>query len=291
MIPKSCKVADVHGMLLTLDEAEKESTSHEHHEVGPFSVFSVGPASPGSGRKASRHIDGVADDIAAEASLHTVNDDCSVPVTINEEVCLNMGPEVSDNEIEEDIEVVAQVSNCLFDHPTSSTLVQVELTTNLFSDKVTRELMYNYVNIVADLLQPASHFQNPYKSIYVPNALVGSADSLAGVGLLESSHSNIAVFHAILSVSAFHLRGTDALPDRAMYDKLGRLHRCKAFQHLQKALLDELDREDHRAAMSAMMSLVSSDVRHLINFGTLQLTVCIADGWRHDRVLDSPRRM
>lgn len=120
--------------------------------------------------------------------------------------------------------------------------------------------MYNYITVVADLLQPASHYQNPYKSIYVPNALIGSPDSLTGVATSELSHSNVAVFHGILSVSAFHLRGTDTSPERAVFDKLGRLHRGKALEHLQKALLDELDRSDHHVAMSAMMSLVSSDV-------------------------------
>ena len=78
--------------------------------------------------------------------------------------------------------------------------------------------------------------------------------------MLEPSHSNIAVFHEILSVSAIHLRGTDASSDRIVFDKLGRLHQGKAFEHLQKALLDELDRSDHDVAMSAMMPLVSSDV-------------------------------
>ena len=276
-------------MLVTLDEVEKGPTFHKNHEIGPFSVFTMSHATSASGRKESRDTEFA--NIAAETAMRFVNSSCSVPVALDEDGSLEMGFELSDKSFKGDIEVLVQDSTCSLEGPTLSSPIPLEFMTNLFSDKVTRELMYNYVNIVADLLQPASHFRNPYKSIYVPNALIGSAESLTGVGLLEPSHSNVAVFHAILSVSAFNLRGTEALPDRVVYDNLGRLHRCKAFKHLQKALLDELDREDYHAVMSAMMCLVSSDVSYLVGARIFQLTVCVADGWRYDRVLDSPRRM
>jgi hypothetical protein len=246
-------------MLVTLDEAEKESISYVDHGVGPFSVFPVDRSSTATQKRTSR--DPPADsESTLEASVPYEDNDYSVPVTLNEEVCFKMMPEIPGGSLDEDLEIVAQTSSFNQNGSTITSLLDLELRTQFFSDKATRELMHNYITTVADLLQPASHYQNPYKSIYVPNALIGSADSIGGVGMLERSHNNVAVFHAILSVSAFHLRGTDASPDRVVFDKLGRLHRGKALEHLQIALLDELDRSDHNAAMSAMMSLVSSDV-------------------------------
>lgn len=259
-IPTSYKVADIHEMLVTLDEAEKESALCLGHGVGPFSVFPAGRVSSTISRKSvSRDSSSLSDIPGAIVSYEDT--DYSVPVNVDEEMYFNMFRRtLAENCQEDDLEIVAQTSTFDQNSSTMSWLFDFELRTTSFSDKTTRELMYNYITTVADLLQPASHYQNPYKSIYVPNALIGSSDSLVGVGMLEPSHSNVAVFHAILSVSAFHLRGTDTCPERIVFDKLGRLHRGKAFEHLQKALLDELDRSDHHAAMSAMLSLVSSDV-------------------------------
>jgi hypothetical protein len=245
-------------MLVGLNEAEREWGIHKNHEIGPFSVFSTNRALSDSKECASRDINSSGPP-AVETTLYCDNSDTSITDLI-EEISFDMDLAIETEDPPMDIELIDQSSTVLSDSSTFLHLFDLELRTHLFSDKTTRELMHNYINVVADLLQPANHSQNPYKSIYVPTAMVGSAESLGGVGMLEASHSNVAVFHALLSVSAFHLRGTDSLPERAVFDKLGRLHRGKAFESLQIALLDELDRSDHHAAISAMLSLVSSDV-------------------------------
>jgi hypothetical protein len=238
-------------MLVELDEAEKKSGFHKTHEIGPFSVFSAKYARSRSSGNKSRDTHSLCEVPIVE--MYREDSVSSDLASLCGEVYFDTQLDLSTESFSQDIEIVDRTSDfpCCLD---------LELRTNFFSDNTTRELMYNYINVVADLLQPASHYQNPYKSIYVPTALVGSSDSLGGMGMLEPSPSNVAVFHAILSVSAFHLRGTENLPERTIFDKLGRLHRGKAFKSLQKALLDELDSSDHHAAISAMMSLVSSDV-------------------------------
>jgi arginine metabolism regulation protein II len=54
----------------------------------------------------------------------------------------------------------------------------------MYSDTTTAELMDNYIHVVADLLQPAHHTQNPYLSLYVPKAMEAAAAGLfIGVGV------------------------------------------------------------------------------------------------------------
>ena len=246
-------------MLDTLDEAERESALHEchkSHKSGPFSIFFT--LSNPRERISCDNI--CVEDLVAETPQHCEVSNCSALIATDGEVSLHINLQLP---TEDSARVGKFVDNTLSVQPPRSDLphsLDLELRTHFFSDKATQELMHNYVNVVADLLQPASHYQNPYKSIYVPTALVGSIDGLGGCGAFEATHSNAAVFHAILSVSAFHLRGTNTTAERATFDELGRLHRGKALKSLQIALLDELDKSDHHAAMSAMMSLVSSDV-------------------------------
>lgn len=120
------------------------------------------------------------------------------------------------------------------------------------------ELMDNYISVVADLLQPTRHSQNPYKSIYFPQAIASPSGITVGVSDSMSS-SRTALFHALLSVSAFHLyrRKTD---NREKYEKLGRLHRAKAIKSLQKALTSGYIAKDKCTTMSAMLSMASIDV-------------------------------
>lgn len=97
--------------------------------------------------------------------------------------------------------------------------------------------MKNYVLNVADVLPPLPHPESPYASVYVPNALVGAADLVFGVGDLGTDlpSSNVAVFYALLATSAFQLRGSGGRTDSG-FDLIGRSFRAKAYASLQKAL-------------------------------------------------------
>ena len=173
----SYKVVDIHEMLVTLDEVAKESFLCLDHGVGVFSVFPAGRVSPTISRESiSRDSLSLSD--TPEAIVSYVNTGYSIPVNIDEEMYFNMIPRtLAENCQEDDLEIIAQTSTFDPNSSTMSRLFDLELRTTFFSDKTTGELMYNYITTVADLLQPASHYQNPYKSIYVPNALIGSSDS------------------------------------------------------------------------------------------------------------------
>ncbi|EAW11079.1 Zn(II)2Cys6 transcription factor [Aspergillus clavatus NRRL 1] len=139
----------------------------------------------------------------------------------------------------------------------------LELTTiapemSLYIDTDVAELMDNYIHVVADLLQPARHTQNPYRSIYVPRAMEAAASGwVVGVGG-TSSQGGTALFHALLAVSAFHMHQNQ--PDIPRYQRLGRLHRLKAVESLQKSLAEGESAADYHTTMSAMLSMVSIDL-------------------------------
>lgn len=108
---------------------------------------------------------------------------------------------------------------------------------SIFQDPVIDRLMKNYVLNVADVLPPLPHPESPYASVYVPNALVGAANLVFGVGDLGTDlpSSNVAVFYALLATSAFQLRGSVGRTDSG-FDLIGRSFRAKAYASLQKAL-------------------------------------------------------
>jgi arginine metabolism regulation protein II len=128
--------------------------------------------------------------------------------------------------------------------------------------------MDNYINNVAPLLQPMPHPQNIYSSLYVPNALLGSAKLRAG--LARGSSGQVAIFFSLLATSAFNVRGTNTA---SSFDEVGRSLRLKAFDWLQMALeeLPELDRgksdvsrsaisQMYESAISAILTLITADV-------------------------------
>lgn len=118
------------------------------------------------------------------------------------------------------------------------------------------ELMHNYIHVVADLLQPTHHSQNPYRSLYVPKAMDAAAASLL-VGVSGTpSHVGTALLHALLAVSAFHMHRH--CPSESRYNQ-GRLHRLKAIESLQLSITG--GDIDFHTTMSAMLSMVSIDVR------------------------------
>ncbi|KAL3451365.1 fungal-specific transcription factor domain-containing protein [Aspergillus insuetus] len=128
----------------------------------------------------------------------------------------------------------------------------------MYSDTTTAELMDNYIHVVADLLQPAHHTQNPYLSLYVPKAMeAAAAGLLIGVGG-SPSQAGTALFHALLAVSAFHMHRHR--PEQVRYSRKGRMHRLKAIEGLQRSLAEpEMDTDCH-TIMSAMLSMASIDL-------------------------------
>lgn len=154
------------------------------------------------------------------------------------------------------------------------------LSQNCYMDNDHMELIHHYFHAVADLLQPAQHTRNPYKSIYFPRAIIALA---AGI-YAKPTFSNSALFHALLSVSAFHLHRRTA--GEVHYEKIGRLHRLKAVKYLQEAL--KHGSADEYTTMSAMLSLASTDLMeggmtefwiHLDGSQRLQSAVLAKETW------------
>lgn len=150
---------------------------------------------------------------------------------------------------------------------------------SIFEDPVIDRLMKNYVLNVANVLPPLPHPDSPYASVYVPNAMVGAASLIFGVGDLGTNlpSSNVAIFYALLATSAFQLRGSGVRSDSG-FDLIGRSFRAKAFASLQKAL-EELPvqsrnyplTESHQSQvthfetlLSAMLAFSSMDVGALL---------------------------
>lgn len=129
---------------------------------------------------------------------------------------------------------------------------------SLYVDSTMAELMHNYIHVVADLLQPARHKHNPYRSLYIPKAIEAAAGSLFVGATGESSHAGTALFHALLTVSASHLHRHR--PENSQYGRLGRMYRIKAIASLQLSLTEPDEARNCNTIMSAMLSMVSVDV-------------------------------
>ncbi|TVY52071.1 Arginine metabolism regulation protein II [Lachnellula cervina] len=135
-------------------------------------------------------------------------------------------------------------------------------------------LIDNYRQNVAPLLLPYFLQDNPYSSIYIPNALIGARDILENTTAVDhhTPLGNVAMFYALLATSSFHLRGVRDGGSYYQFDVLGRFFRDKAFQCLRKSLLDA-GKEKHSyldqgngstsyadCIMGAMLTLVTTDV-------------------------------
>lgn len=157
-----------------------------------------------------------------------------------------------------------ELVSSLLDHSTSSLIPlspYLGLSLPLFHDSDTSMLMYHYMNHVAELLQPVLHPQNPWRTTYFRFALEGCSDAGSRQTSLSLSTSKVstAIFHGVLSSAAFHLR--NATVDSNMYHKLGLQHRAKALQALNAALALPQDSQLYTVYLTAMLSLVTIDVR------------------------------
>lgn len=132
--------------------------------------------------------------------------------------------------------------------------------------------MEYYVLNVTGILPPLVHFDNPYYTMFVPEALQG-AQLLKYSWSARPSHSpaHIAVMNIVLSIAAFHCREMGPA-NSASFDAVGRSLRAKAIRLLQQALTaiscENPDsaiataqaHESVESIMSAIYTLIVSDV-------------------------------
>jgi len=129
----------------------------------------------------------------------------------------------------------------------------------LYKDTQAGLLMHHYANIITNLLQPIQHDSNIYRCVYVPNALAGSTELIMGISDQHSAPSSMAMFHALLSASAFHLRNNTTNEVGKSYNQIGLLHKAKAYQKLQTAVADP-SRSDYETTQNAMLAMITIDV-------------------------------
>ncbi|KAJ5134303.1 hypothetical protein N7526_005668 [Penicillium atrosanguineum] len=121
----------------------------------------------------------------------------------------------------------------------------------------TNLLFHHYSLYVANVLQPLSHIENPYRSLYVPAALEGSVDVLFPAKNVAAS-VRLCIFHSLVATAAFHMSSCN--PAQSGYHKTGILHRQKALRCMQLALAEGASQSSYRHLMVALCSLLTIGV-------------------------------
>jgi hypothetical protein len=147
-------------------------------------------------------------------------------------------------------------------------------------DILVQQLMHNYVHNVATVLQPVVHSGNAYSSIYATQAMAVALKSSKNENEIQhlgpsniALNSKTALLYALLTSSAFFLRGSDRFGEA---DALATSFRLKAQAHLQLALKSLFDPKtssgqsssekslsDYEGVLSVMLTLVTADVSFL----------------------------
>lgn len=111
-----------------------------------------------------------------------------------------------------------------------------------------RSLFHYWVTFLSGLMIPTQCHDNPFRTIFVPLALTRSDRN-------SPSSGNIALLHAIYSVSAFNLARLSPASERLL--TLGTKHHKLALGHLRRNLLhhDESQREAVLATIITMSSI------------------------------------
>jgi hypothetical protein len=126
-----------------------------------------------------------------------------------------------------------------------------------FEDVAVSYLLHHYTIHVADILQPILHPQNPYRGLYIPAALEGALISQMGPqGDKDNVH--VALYHAILASSAFHLWNCDR--SQLKYREIGVRHRHHAFHQLQIAANSSTASSNYRAFLMVILCLLTIGV-------------------------------
>ncbi|KIW64181.1 hypothetical protein PV04_09134 [Phialophora macrospora] len=131
------------------------------------------------------------------------------------------------------------------------------------SNPLVRELLSHYLLRIADISQVINHPQNVFRSIYARYAMQVWTQPLFTTEPRATFSSHQAIFCSIISTAAFHLRGFASRkhPNREFYDRVGRVYRLRALQHLQQAITEpSIHAEAYCAMLSAILTLVNLDV-------------------------------
>ena len=124
------------------------------------------------------------------------------------------------------------------------------------------ELFSHYMLQVADVIQVIGHPHNMFRSVYAQYALQILAHPSMSSTPQTMFASHKAIFCAIISTSAFHLRGLNSheLDRWELYNQIGMAYRLRALQYMRYAIMEPfIDAETHCAKLSAILTLVDLD--------------------------------
>lgn len=125
-------------------------------------------------------------------------------------------------------------------------------------------LLHHYVNHVVDLMTVISTPKGPWKSIHIPRALKGSAE-LAFTG--KTSHACSALFHALLTISAYNLAANHSITGQDLqaqhYREMALRFKARSLTYLKAGLQPNCpvkDRGKYKEVLAVMLSMVTIDV-------------------------------
>lgn len=113
-----------------------------------------------------------------------------------------------------------------------------------------RSLFHYWVTVLSGLMIPTQRHDNPFRTIFVPLALTKPDSNSASSG-------NVALLHAIYSVSAFNLARLSPASERLI--TLGTKHHKLALGHLRRNLMHH-DQSQREAVLATIITMSSIEV-------------------------------
>jgi arginine metabolism regulation protein II len=117
-------------------------------------------------------------------------------------------------------------------------------------------LIHHYTNNIVHLMQPVSHRENPFQTLYLPLAIEGSSFTEIDQDSEGISPATVAVFHSLLCSAATNLQGLGSRDSGLQ--QLAYRHKERALNALRNSLARKVGR--YKDLMVAILSLVSVDV-------------------------------
>lgn len=108
-----------------------------------------------------------------------------------------------------------------------------------------RQLMHHWVTVFSVLMIPTEHSDNPFRSIYIPLALLATEQK-------QSRSGHLALLHAMYAISAFHQ--SQLCPTDVGHSAIGAKHHCISLRYLHRSLLEQQDSQQE-AILAAIISL------------------------------------
>lgn len=141
-----------------------------------------------------------------------------------------------------------------------STKLGTSIYTSLSRDSSIDQLMHHYVVNITDLLQPVSHPENPYRTLYAPAALEVISGLLDNTPAAKATMHN-ALYHSVLAAAAHHLGSCTS--ESSKYKKLGAQHKDQALLMLRKSIDPARPASNYKTLLITMLSLVTIEVGRL----------------------------